>query len=193
MKRYIKETNMLPIVVNIDVIADHPILDPNYTVAASEHLPKNPLPSGPVISKDRNRITQRMIDDFESFMDNIEWLCEETYGLIGTYKNVSEDHSHYYNYLAADEDGNIIVKFRLRLRISNHKAKRTEQQQRNKKEETESARLKELLTDEQIKKLRSYAKLITVNDEEYSSYEDAFDDIDNIVGDAVEVMTRRKK
>lgn len=193
MKRYIRSAADVPVTLDVVIFADHPILDPDFAVAASNHVPKNPLPSGSVISKDKERITQRMIDDFDSFMDNIESLCEEIYGLIGTYKNVSDDHSYYYNYLATDEEGNIIVRFRLRLRISNHRAKRTEQQQRNKKEELESARLKELLTDSQIKNLTSYAKLITVNDAEYDSYEDAFDDIDQIIGNAVEVMTRRKK
>lgn len=158
-------------------------------IAASD-ISRFKLPEGPVISDNREELTQQMIDDFEAFMDDVEILCEENYGLIGTYKNISNDHSHYYNYLAKDENGNIIVRFRLRLRASNHLPKRTKQQQQNKKAELQSEKLRSLLDDSQIKKLRPHTLIITINDKRVPSYQAAFEQIDEVIGHAVEIMTR---
>ena len=188
MKHYF-ETQLHPVILNMEVEAYHPILDVNSEISASD-TSMFTLPSGQIISRDRTRITQQMIDDFDSFMDDVETLCEVNYGLIGVYKNVSNDHSYYYNYLAKDENENIIVKFRFRLRISNHEAHRSKQQQQNKKAELQSEKLNELLTEQQIRKLRSYTTTITINDEEYASYREAFDDIDRAVERAVEIMIR---
>lgn len=54
-----------------------------------------------------------------------------------------------------------------------------------------SEKLHELLSEKDISKLRAYTKIITVNDSYYDSYEQAFDDIDQILEDAVSKMTRR--
>ena len=194
MKRYIKNASTDPVIVDIEIFAGHPILDNEGEIAASsdDKYYAN-LPTGPVISKDRNRITQHMIDDFEGFVETIESVCEEKYGLILTYKNVSNDHSHYYNYLAADSKGNIILEFRLRLRISNHPAHRTKEQQANKKEELASEELHRLLSQHDINKLTTYVKVITVNDEKFQTYEAALDDTMEIIDETVKVMKRKAK
>lgn len=186
MKRYINE---LPVVIDVEISVDHPILHvENSYVAASVDLSEFDLPNGPVISKNKKYITQVMVDDFESFMDYVEILCEETYGLIGVYKHVSSDHSHYYNYLAKDNNGNIIVKLRLRLRISNHLAKRSKSQKWNKKNELNSEKLHELLSDEEIAKLDVYPKSIIINSEVFDSYESAMKRVNSVISHAVEVM-----
>ena len=191
MKRLIREN--IPVEFNITVYSDSEILhDYKYDElsASTKDDIRNSLPKGPVISKERNRITQRMIDDFESFVERIEDTCEEVYDLVGTYTNESDDLSHYYNYLVKDEFGTIIAKFRLRIRISNHPAKRTQQQQKNKKDELNSEKLHELLTEQQISKIRPYPILIVVNDEIFKNYEDAFDDIDARLQRAIEVVRK---
>lgn len=182
----------LPLVFDIDVYTDYPVFDndPEFAISASKQDIKSKLPKGEVISKDRNRITQRMIDDYESFVERIEDLCEEFYDLVGTYSDESNDYSHYYNYLVKDLDGNIIAKFRIRIRISNHSAKRTQQQQRNKKSELDSEKLHQLLTEQQISKIRSYPILIVVNNETFESYEEAFDSIDQRIQRAIEVIRK---
>lgn len=193
MKRWIHDSLIQPIAVNIDIFADHPLFyldSEGEGIVAAIDVSKYNLPTGPVISRYRNRITQQMIDDFEAFMEDVESLCEDNYGLIGTYKHVSDDHSYYYNYLAKDSKGDVIIKFRLRLRISNHPAKKGKKQKYNKNAELASQKLKEMLSDDEIRKLRKYTKIITINDEEYSSYEEAFEQVDSIVASAVKVMTR---
>ena len=183
----------LPLSFDICVYTDHPILHEDAEIeisAASKEDVRNKLPKGPVISKDRKRITRLMIDEYESFVQRIEDTCEEVYDLVGTYTNESDDLSHYYNYLVRNAEGNIIAKFRIRLRISNHEPKRTKQQQHNKKEELNSEKLHELLSEQQISKMNPYPILVVVNDETFKSYEDAFDMIDERLQRAIEIARR---
>jgi len=188
MKIFVRGNQTNPAIIDIVVDAGYSI-DPR-TIAAAERIPHPKLPSRPVISRHKKKIKQWMIDDFEAFMEDIEWLCEVNYGLIGTYKNVSPDHSHYYNYLATDADGNVIANIRIRLRISNHSPKRSASQKYNKDQELKSEKLKEYLTDEQIENLETYTRIITVNGEKYGSYEEAFDYAKKVIKRAVEVASR---
>lgn len=205
MKRYIHATSnqntsidelSIPIRIDIEVIADHLIFhegaetDPIVAAKIIADAAKYNIPTGPVISKYKARVTQRMVDDFNEFVEIIEDLCETKYGLIMTYQNTSEDHSHYYNYLVTDDHGNIIVDFRLRLRVSNHPPKKSKEQKEHKKEELASDKLHELLTQSEIDKLTKYPKIITVNDELYDSYEQAFEDVDAILADAAKKMKK---
>lgn len=188
-----KITESYPI-IDIEVYADHPIFWSNDSeIAAAIDLTKYDLPKGEMIAKDKARVTGHMIDDFDSFVERVEDLCEEDYELILTYKNVSDDHSYYYNYLATDSEGNITVDIRLRLRISNHSPKRSKEQRRHKDEELESERLHELLSDYEISKLTKYPKIIVVNDERFETYEDAFEAVNEIIEDAVAVMRKNEK
>lgn len=179
-------------IIDIDVIADHPILHEEFVkqIAASFVDEQNRFPDRPVISRKRNMIKGWMIDDFEGFVERIEDFCENRMNLVLTYTNVSPDHSHYYNYLAKDEEGNIVANIRLRLRISNHNAKKSAKQKSNKKQELESDKLHELLTQQQIDDLDTYVLIITVNDEKFASYEDAYDYAKKRIKRAVEVMKR---
>lgn len=192
MKIYAKKLDSIPLEFNVIVDIDSSLIygfsDAN--IEGSIDLSDFNLPEGPVISKDRKRITQQMINDFECFVDDVETLCELNYGLEVTYTNISPDHSHYYNFLAKDADGNIIARFRFRLRISNHKAHRTKQQTQNKKSEINSPRLHELLTEEQISKLRVRSEDIVINDDYFDNYTEAFEYVDSVIRRSVEVITR---
>lgn len=190
MKRHLKNIPEL----TITVTADHPIfylgdLDGDH-ISATVDLSRYNLPNRPVISKDKNKVTQWMIDDFDGFVEDVELLCEEDYGLVLVYQNESDDNSHYYSYLATDEEGNVIAKLRLRLRISNHPPKSSKAQKAHKKEELQSEKLNELLDENQILKLHNYTKIIIVNDEVFDSYREAFDRANDVIGHAVEVMKR---
>lgn len=194
MKIYIKSSNSNSLVLDVEVIAYHPIFDDlnEPEIAASENVDSN-LPNRPVIAKDRNKIQQWMVDDFNAFVENIECLCEQKYKLIGTYKNHSKNNSYYYNYLAQDDAGNIIIDCRLRLRISNHDAHSTKGQQQNKKAELDSAKLHELLTQQQIDKLNPYTKVIVINDEIFDNYDEAYFHVVDVIEHAVAVMKRKLK
>lgn len=194
MKRYATIDNATePITLNITVYADHPILHDDAEVAASVDPKYYNVPKGPVISKDKNKVTQWMINDFEAFMDRVEWLCEEHLGLICTYRHVSNDHSHYYNYIAKDDNGNIIVNIRLRLRISNHPAKRTSSSQQQKKSEVNSEKLKEMFSQQQIDRMNPYPKVIIVNDDIYDDYDEAFEDVERQIESVVVRMQKQGK
>lgn len=191
MKIYIKSSKSNSFILDIEVTTYSPILtsDSESEIAASSEAPN--LPKRPVISKDKNKIKQWMIDDFASFVESVESLCEQKYKLVGTYKNASKDNSYYYNYLAQDDAGNIIIDCRLRLRISNHDAHSTKEQQHNKKSELNSERLHELLTQQQIDKLTPYAKVIVINDEIFDDYDEAYFHVVDVIDHAVKVMKRK--
>lgn len=188
MKRYIRTTDTT--ILDVIIYTDHPAFYEGADVAAAIDVSKLNLPTRPVISKDLDKIEQWMIDDFESFMETVESICEENYGLIGVYKNVSDDHSHYYNYLATDGEGNIIIDFRLRLRISNHRPHRTREQQHEKSKELSSEELNRLLTEQEISRLKPYAQIITVNSDLYRTYEEAMTHVDSVIEHSVEVMKK---
>lgn len=186
---------VFPVLIEVEVVVDSPVFgldDPNKNVAASLDLDSLDLPSGPVISALKDKVTEQMKDDFRKFMNAVEKLCE-SYGLVGTYSNVSEDNSYYYNYLATDGLGNIIVDFRLKLRISNHPASRSDAQKANKNSELASERLNELLTPEQIARLKKLVVEIIVDDTKFSTYREAIQEVDTKIKRAVEAMQRNAK
>lgn len=190
MKRYI---NTIPYVIEVEIYAYNLLSEFISSIAASRDLSKYELPEGPVIEKTRNLITSKMETDFESCMEAVEDFCEENMKLIGTYKNVSSDNSYYYNYLATDENGDIIIDYRMRLRISNHPASRTAEQKKHKKEELNSSKLNDMLTYEQIRKLRKYPVTIIVNSEKFDNYGIAINFILDDIEDAVDVMKSNSK
>ena len=106
MKRYIRDNC---VVVDVDVSVYHPIFALADTIAASHDLSQYKIPDSKVIAKDKERVTDLMKRDFASCMETVEDFCVENLGLVGTYKNTSKDDSYYYNYLATDESGCIIL------------------------------------------------------------------------------------
>lgn len=191
MKKYIIKST---VVINVDVVAYHPLLVEYLSdrISADVNLSEYKLPDGKLISKEKEKITSEMVSDFHAFMEDVELFCENNCDLIGTYKNISDDNSYYYNYLATDDNGNIIIDYRLRLRVSNHLPKKSKQQNKHKTEELDSEKLKELLDIDEISKLKTYTKIITVNDEQYDDYIDAFESVCDIIENAVKVMKRNE-
>lgn len=186
MKRYINDVKSFDIYVDIE----YPLAYLDFDeICSSIDLDMYDIPSGVVISRLKDNSSQAL-EDYDAFVENIEDLLIDVYGLELTYFNDSDDNSRYYNFLAKDSSGNIKFRFRLRLRISNHSSHRTKEQIHNKKEELDSPELKRLLTEDQIRKLQPYFKSIIVNDERYSSYEEAYLDINDKIENWVRIMTR---
>lgn len=183
MKKYIKssiQTQIKEIDVVIQAYQDFEILSASYKGLY--------IPDGEVIPGDKDAIiSEQLLADYEDFVESVEDLLIDNYGLELTYFDNSENNSYYYNFLAKDASGSIVLKFRLRLRISNHKAHRTKEQQKHKKEEVKSP---ELLKFTHGKSLIPYAKTIIVNNKTYNSYLDAIEDIDDQVQVWIKNMTK---
>ena len=146
------------------------------------------VPDGPVIDGTKGVVlSAQVIADYEAFIVSIEDLCTEYYGLKIIYQNASEDYSHYYSFLATDDEGNVKLKFRLRLRVSNHPAHRSKLSQKHKKEETQSPEYKKYVVGKPPQPL---FRQILVNNQEYSNYVQAFADICNILDECMETLSK---
>lgn len=147
------------------------------------------IPDGEVIPGDKDAIlTDQIIADYEAFIESVEDLLTEYYGLELLYQGNSPDYSHYFSFLAKDKDtGKLYFKFRLRLRVSNHDSHRSKESQRHKKEETQTDAHKKLITDAG-KKPKAYTKNVIVNNKECDTYEEAFIDIDEKVEQWIKIM-----
>ena len=175
----------LPIL--FDMVVDV-IFDNNPYIAAATYKGLY-VPDGELISGDKDaELPAEVVADYNAFVVSVEDLCIDYYGLELTYLNFSEDLSNYYNFIAKDQNGNPVLKFRLRLRVSNHPAHRTKSRQHNKKEEETS---EELLRFTKGKELKKYTIDFVVNNKtKYESYLDAFIELDNRIARAVEVLTK---
>lgn len=171
-------------VFNIDCI-----IDPYAPYIAASELHGIHIPDGELMSGIRGDIpSEQMVADYEDFIEAVEDLLQDYYGLILVYKSKSVDYSKYYNFLACDESGNALFRIRLRLRISNHNPRRSKESQKHKKEEKESEKLLNLLNGRPMPK--AYPKSIIVNSTEFNSYEEAFKYIDSEVVRWIDVMTK---
>ena len=146
------------------------------------------IPEGELLPAEKDAIINtQAYADYEAFIESVEDLLTDYYDLHVYYKNNSPDNSFYYGVLAKNSDATLILDFSATFRISNHKGHRTDQQTKNKKEQ--KAKLKELANG---KKLQIIYKPIIVNQETFESYFEAFEAVDSIVSDAVQIMERRK-
>lgn len=104
--------------------------------------------------------------DYEAFIESLQDLMTEYYGFIVTAVSESGQSPYDYSISAADKNNEICYIFRLNLRISENK---------------ESMFQSKGKCDELIKDIskdpRPYTKIITINNENYDSYEKAFVDI----------------
>lgn len=180
-------TIKFPYEFDIEVVVE---LGSDY-VAASEYKGFN-LPDGPLISNDRSKaVTEQMEQDYEDFIDAVTSLLEDRYNMLVVIHDSYPDYSNYYNVLARDQEGNLLFKFRLKLRISTHKAKRSHGSQKHKKDETKVPEWDEILQGRPMPEI--YPKTIFVNSEQFPTYEQAFMHVEDVVEHCLEVMTRHVK
>ena len=153
-------------VLNILILADHPILhltSGTHSIDFSNYG----FSTDSSLSMLQARVKGWMIDDFESFVDDIESLCEYNYKLAGCYKHVPNKVSNFYKYVVKDSNDTFDLEFKIKLKISN----RTSKGFQSNAEELTS-----------LKKLSWYLKAISINNELVSfNYEDAFEHIDSLL------------
>lgn len=155
-------------------------------VAASRYLSEKDFPQGNVISDASYRaISQQEIADYESFVDTIADLFEDYYGLQVAFTSQSKYLSHYYVLIAKDSNGELLFKFRFKLRISTHEAKRTASRQQRKAEENKA--IQQLASG---KKLRPINRDIVVNNQEFDSYYQAYEYIDDEIQEVLEKVRK---
>lgn len=170
---------------NIEVI--YSFTDDYFDIAASRYLDTSDFTNNGVISSNPlDKLSDQEIADYESFVDTIEDLLTEYYDFEVIYSNSSNYLSHYYVLLAKDDKGNVIFKFRLKLRVSNHQAKRTSNQKKRKAEERQA--IEKYLKG---KKVRPINKDIIINNTKYKSYYDAYKYIDDEIQETITKMTNR--
>lgn len=178
----------VPYDFNIEVILYPKLFSDEQDIAAATYQGYE-IPDGAMMPADKKiKPSEQQIIDYKAFIQDVEDMLKEHHELKLVYKNKSKDYSNYYSFLAQDDKGNTLFRFRLRLRVSTHNPKRSSEQKKNIAEE--EAVVRELLKDTNKKPIKM-TKIIIVNDSsEYDSYFDAFVDICNIVDDAVEKMQR---
>ena len=190
MYKYIKCTESNNSIMEFDINVD---IVPKYTDEEIESsIYKGfTIPDGEVIPETKcDRFSDEIEADYAAFVESVEDLLTEYYGFELYYENKQGQHSKYFSFLAKEkETGKIYLKFRLRLRVSNHDAHRTDASQSHKKEETETEKYKEL-TKNAPRVPRPYTKNILVNSTMFNSYEEAFIDVDEKIEKWIEVMKK---
>lgn len=200
MKILLKDQNPLTYNINIIIHVDKDIFDvDNYktNIAAStsniNYLDLFDLPKGDVISQFIDKVDSQMIADFESFIEQVEDFLTDNCDLSIAYQNRSKDNSFYYVCFAKDSDGNLIAKFELRIRISNHVATRNKKKQDKKSEE--KVIVKNYLENHgisasQLKKMNKLYSEFIVNDETFTNYDEAFMKIVDQINHKLDVIYR---
>lgn len=188
MKRYI-HSDSINSLEHIDIVVEiEYFYNGTDRIAASEYKGFY-VPDGPIISGLPDAVLgSQALQDYADFIESVQDLMTDYYGLHIYYKNESKDHSFYFGSVIKDDAGNVIADFDFTLRVSNHDAHRSNESQHNKKER--QSKLSEVTHG---KKTRPITRSIVVNDEKCKDYFEAYEKVDEVVSRAVEVMSRRKK
>ena len=185
MKKYVHDNVANPI--SVEVIIEY--YDPDATPVAASQYKGFEIPEGPLISGLPGVVADsQAVADYEAFIESVQDLITDYYGLEIYYHNSSKDFSHYFGMVARNEQGEIILKFDFTLRISNHQPHRSNQSQQHKKEKKEA--LNKLTNG---RSLRPITKNIIVNKEECISYDEAYMKVDNLIERTVNIMKNLKR
>lgn len=190
MKRVIKgNINSDSTKRHISIIVEIDINDPTSEPVAAATYKGFYIPEGPLLPEEKGAIIgTQALEDYHAFIESVEDLFTEYYGLEIYYKNDSPSHSYYFGLLAKNSDGSIILDFDFTLRVSNHPAHRSKQSQHFKKER--QAALKELSGQ---KKPQPVTRYIIVNNNTFSNYMDAYFKVDEEIKEVVDKMVRNRR
>lgn len=191
MKRYLRSDSSIssPISLVVEVVFGYS--EDNTRVAASkgvvpDSVPKTQLPH--VVKGVPLGLQAKA--DYDSFVTSVVELMEDYYDLHIYYKNTSPDESHYYACLAKDASKELVLDFKVKIRIATHAAHESKQADYNKARETEAT--KEVAKGKKLKPL--YIQLICNDEnEDVSTYDEAYLWIDDQLDRKVEIMKRGLK
>ena len=186
MKKYVANENpsLYDFVIEVTL---HPLGTlGDVNIAAATHRGYE-IPDGALMPADKKKpISKQQIIDYTTFIQDIEDMLADHHELKLVYKNKSKDYSNYYSFLAFDDDGNVLFRFRLRLRVSTYEPSSTREQKANKSKE--DAAVAPYLNGRKPVKM---TKIIVVNDEsEFTDYLDAFVYICDVVDNCIEKMRK---
>ena len=184
----------LPIEFDIVVTYFPEVISDNTYVAAGEFMGYH-LPDGPLLPGDKNAvISEQDQSNYNAFIETLEDFLTDTHNLELVYNDNPTDYSHYYSFFAKDDNGKVLFKFKIRLRISNHDPHRTDEQRANKAKEKK-------VVDTWMQNHPDYngktkptplTYIINVNDRNpaFTDYTEAFIYIYNEVNRWLEIMRR---
>lgn len=186
MKRYIHSVDN-PITLKLDISYNIELFGSGQEVAAASYKGFN-IPEGELMPSDKHAIiNSQEYENYHAFIDSVEGLLRDYYCLHIFYKNESNYDSFYCGCLAKNDDESLIIDFNLNLKVSTHPAHRTNESKQHKKEQ-EAARSKAT----KGKPTRPIFISVVVNKETFSSYINAFEEVDRLVENAVEKLNRKK-
>ena len=183
MKRYIHGTeNML----KLQVIVEVGFVKESESIAASYDTDQFKGSELPPAVKDA-LIDSQVLADYHAFVETLEDLVTDYFGLKIYYKNDSPYNSFYFGVLAVDDEGNYILDCEAAIRISTHDAHRTtesEKQKANQKNE-----LKKLTKGKRLQPVR---RNIIINNHEFDNYDEAYEFAFSQLESAASKLNRKK-
>lgn len=184
MKRYVKENSEL---FDLKVIVEIGFVSEAEPVAASYYPEKFRDSELPPAAKDA-LIDSQVLADYHAFVETLEDVMTDYFGLELYYKNDSPYNSFYYGALAVNNEGDYILDCEATIRISTHDPHRTPESEREKAKQ--KAKLKEITNGARLQPVR---KNIVINDNEFSNYDDAYEFAFSQVERAATVLNRKKE
>lgn len=122
-----------------------------------------------------------------AFVETLEDVMTDYFGLELYYKNDSPYNSFYYGALAVNDEGDYILDCEATIRISTHDPHRTSESEKEKAKQ--KAKLNEIVKGKRLQPVR---KNIVINDKEFSNYEDAYEFAFSQIERAASVLNRKK-
>ena len=183
MKRYIPTSSDIP---KLQIIVEVEFVNETESVAASYELENLRNSKLPPAAKDA-LIDSQVLADYHAFVETIEDLMTDYFGLDIYYKNDSPYNSFYFGALAVDSTGKYILDCEAVIRISTHDPHRTPESIKEKMKQ--QAKLKDVTNGVKLQPVR---KNIIINDESFSNYDEAYEFVFPIIERAAEVLNRKK-
>ena len=179
MKRYIPTSSDIS---KLQIIVEVEFVNETESVAAAYELENLRNSKSPPVAKDA-LIDSQVLADYHAFVETIEDLITDYFGLDIYYKN----DSPYFGALAVDSTGKYILDCEAVIRISTHDPHRTPESVKEKVKQQD--KLKGITNGAKLQPVR---KNIIINDESFSNYDEAYEFVFPIIERAAEVLNRKK-
>lgn len=183
MKRYIRENIdilKLQVIVEVEFSEDSKSIAASYD---SERFKDSELPPA---AKDA-LIDSQVLADYHAFVETLEDLITDYFGLQIYYKNDSPYNSFYFGVLAVDDEGNYILDCEAAIRISTHDTHRTPESEKHKVDQKNE--LKKLTKGKRLQPVR---RNIIINDHEFENYDEAYEFAFSQLESAASKLNRKK-